>query len=139
LAPKSKAKAKAKGAGKAKSAAAAPKAAAGPVKIAGRFNLITCIVQRGIANKVAKAAMDTGAAGATILPARGMGMGTLLGALGHAIVPQKEVIMIVTSPADTRRVFDAVAKSAEMDKMGMGIAYTIPVGEVAGLFENTPS
>jgi nitrogen regulatory protein P-II 1 len=137
LAPKSKAKGKAvaKSAGK---AAAAPKAAAGPVKVGGRFNLITCIVQRGLANQVAKAAMDSGAAGATVLPARGMGMGTLMSALGHAIVPQKEVLMIVTSPADTRRIFEVVAKAGEMDKMGMGIAYTIPIGEVAGLFENTP-
>ena len=137
MAPKSKAKGKgaSKGAGK---AAASKAAAAGPVKVGGRFNLITCIVQRGLANQVAKAAMDSGAAGATVLPARGMGMGTLLGALGHAIVPQKEVLMIVTSPADTRRIFDVVAKAGEMDKMGMGIAYTIPIGEVAGLFENTP-
>ena len=134
MAPKSKAKGK--GAGK---AAAAPRAAAAPARMAGRFNLITCIVQRGLANKVAKAAMDAGAAGATIVPARGMGMGQLLGALGHAIVPQKEVIMIVTTPAATRRIFEIVSKSAELDKMGMGIAYTTSVGEVAGIFENTPN
>jgi nitrogen regulatory protein PII len=118
--------------------AAAPRAAAAPARIAGRFNLISCIVQAGLANKVAKAAMDAGAAGATIVPARGMGMGQLLGALGHAIVPQKEVIMIVTTPAGTRRIFEVVSKTAELDKMGMGIAYVTPVGEVAGIFENTP-
>jgi nitrogen regulatory protein P-II 1 len=133
LAAKSKAKAKAAG-----KPGAAPKAAAAPVQIAGRFNLITCVIQRGNANKVARAAMDAGAAGATIVPARGLGLGTMLGALGHAIVPQKEVVMIVSSPADTRKIFDAVSKAGELDKLGMGIAYSIPIGQVSGLFENTP-
>lgn len=121
----------------AKTKKAAPKAAkaslSAPLK--GRLNLITCVLQRGKANDVAKAAMQAGAKGATVLYGRGMGVGELMGALGFAIVPQKEVIQIVTTADNTKRLFDAVCTAAELDKPGMGIAYIIPIQEVAGLFQ----
>jgi len=101
------------------------------------FNLITCILQRGLANKAAHAAMDNGAAGATILPGRGMGLGQLMSALGHGIIPQKEVILIVTNKAQSRKIFDAISKAAELDKPGHGIAFTSPIFEVSGMMEAT--
>lgn len=104
-----------------------------PIK--GRLNLITCVLQRGKANDVAKAAMQAGAKGATVVYGRGMGVGELMGALGFAIVPQKEVIQIVTTADNTRKLFDTVVAAAELDKPGMGIAYIIPIQEVAGLFQ----
>jgi nitrogen regulatory protein PII len=126
LTPKTKAKGGAKGA----------KSAAGPTPLHGRFNLVTCVVQRGFANTVAKAAMDAGAKGATILPARGMGMGQMLAHLGHAIVPQKEVVTIVCLSNATKAIYEAVTKAGKMDTMGQGIAYTIPIAEVAGLYQD---
>ena len=101
------------------------------------YNLITCILQRGLANKAAHAAMDNGAAGATILPGRGMGLGQLMSALGHGIIPQKEVILIVCSKAQSRKIFDAIGKAAELDKPGHGIAFTSPIFEVSGMMEAT--
>ena len=121
---------------KAKGKPAAAKAAA-LTPLHGRFNLVTCVVQRGFANLVAKAAMDAGAKGATILPARGMGMGQMLAQLGHAIVPQKEVVTIVCLSNATKAIYDAVTKAGKMDQMGQGIAYTIPIAEVAGLYTDT--
>jgi nitrogen regulatory protein PII len=98
------------------------------------LQLITCVLQRGKADKVVKAALDAGAAGATVFFARGMGLRERLGLLGLAIVPEKEVIMIVTKKAEHRRVFDVLVETAKLDIPGMGIAYTIPIHEVAGLF-----
>lgn len=118
----------------AKTKKAAPKASLStPLK--GKLNLITCVLQRGKANDVAKAAMKAGAKGATVLYGRGMGVGELMGALGFTIVPQKEVIQIVTTADTTKTLFDAVVAAAELDKPGMGIAYIIPIQEVAGLFQ----
>jgi nitrogen regulatory protein PII len=116
----------------------AAKAASKPsmsVPLKGRLNLITCVLQRGKANDVAKAAMQAGAKGATVVYGRGMGVGELMGALGFAIVPQKEVIQIVTTADSTRKLFDVVVQAAELDKPGMGIAYIIPISEAAGLFQ----
>jgi nitrogen regulatory protein P-II 1 len=123
---KTAAKAAAKGSSKKPSMAA-------PLK--GRLNLITCVLQRGKANDVAKAAMQAGAKGATVVYGRGMGVGELMGALGFAIVPQKEVIQIVTTADSTRKLFDVVVEAAELNKAGMGIAYIIPIHEAAGLFQ----
>jgi nitrogen regulatory protein PII len=104
-------------------------------RIKGKANLITCVVQRGKANEVAKAAMQAGASGATVFTARGMGLGELAGALGFPIVPQKEVIMIVASEQMTGKIFDVVRLAADLDTLGMGIGYVVPIGESAGLFE----
>ena len=112
----------------------APRPVAGnPIK--GKANLITCVVQRGKANDVAKAAMQAGASGATVFTARGMGVGEIVGALGFPIVPQKEVIMIVASEAMTQKIFDVVKTTGELDTLGMGIGYVMPIGQAAGLFE----
>jgi nitrogen regulatory protein PII len=116
----------------------AAKAASKPsmsTPLKGRLNLITCVLQRGKANDVAKAAMQAGAKGATVVYGRGMGVGELMGALGFAIVPQKEVIQIVTTADSTKKLFDVVVQAAELDKPGMGIAYIIPISEAAGLFQ----
>jgi nitrogen regulatory protein P-II 1 len=121
-----------KTAAKAASKGSKPSMAA-PLK--GRLNLITCVLQRGKANDVAKAAMQAGAKGATVVYGRGMGVGELMGALGFAIVPQKEVIQIVTTADSTRKLFDTVVQAAELDKPGMGIADIIPIHEAAGLFQ----
>jgi len=98
------------------------------------LQLITCVVQRGKADKVVKAALDAGATGATVFFGRGMGVRERLGLLGLAIVPEKEVIMIVTRQAETQRIFDVLVDAAKLDTPGMGIAYIIPIHAVAGLF-----
>ena len=97
------------------------------------LELITCVIQRGKGDKVAKAAMDAGAGGATIFFGRGMGLRERLGLLGLAIVPEKEVIMIVSKKEQTEAIFNAVAEAGKLDTPGMGIAYVIPIYAVAGL------
>ena len=96
--------------------------------------LITCVVQRGKADKVAKAAIDAGAGGATIFFGRGMGLREKLGLLGLAIVPEKELLMILCGKTDTQRIFAAVVKAARLDVPGMGIAWVSPITAVAGHF-----
>jgi nitrogen regulatory protein PII len=108
-----------------------------PETMAGFFQegveVITCVVQRGKADKVAKASLDAGAGGATIFFARGMGLREKLGLLGLAIVPEKEVIMILCNKTNTPGIFAAVVKAAKLDVPGMGIAYVSPISAVAGL------
>jgi nitrogen regulatory protein P-II 1 len=111
-----------------------PRSAAGAL-IKGKANLITCVVQRGKASDVAKAAMQAGASGATVFTARGMGVGEIAGALGFPIVPQKEVILIVASEQITSKIFEVVRQTAQLDTLGMGIGYVMPIGQSAGLFE----
>lgn len=97
------------------------------------LELITCVIQRGKGDRISKAAIEAGAGGATIFFARGLGMRERLGLLGLAIVPEKEVIMIVCKSEETERVFDAIVREGKLDTPGMGIAYVIPIHAVAGL------
>jgi nitrogen regulatory protein P-II 1 len=103
------------------------------------LELITCVVQRGKADKVAKAALDAGAGGATINFARGMGLREKLGLLGLAIVPEKEMIMILCRKKSTPEIFKAIVKAAKLEVPGMGIAYVSPVSAVAGLVTSPPA
>lgn len=97
------------------------------------LQLITCILQRGKADRVVKAALDVGAAGATVFFGRGMGLRERLGLLGLAIVPEKEIIMIVSKQEETQKIFETIVKVAHLETPGMGIAYVIPIHAVAGL------
>lgn len=98
------------------------------------MKLITCVVQRGKADKICKAAMAVGAAGATVSYARGMGIRERLGLLGLAVVPEKEVIQIV-SPADhVEAIFAALVKAGNLTTPGSGIAFVSDISHVAGLY-----
>lgn len=99
------------------------------------LKLVTCIVQRGRADQVAKAALAAGAAGVTIFFGRGLGLRERLGLLGLAIVPEKEVLLIVCPEADAQRIFQEVVQASKVRTPGMGIAWLSPIDEVVGLFK----
>lgn len=86
-------------------------------------NLITCIVQRGEADRVVDAAMEAGAEGATLYYGRGRGIREKLGFAGMFIKPEKEIILIITKNAQTDAVFDAVVQAAGLEKKGQGFAF----------------
>ena len=86
-------------------------------------NLITCIVQRGEADKVVDAAIDAGAEGATIYFGRGTGVRQKLGFAGRFIKAEKEIVLIVTKVEQTDAVFAAVVKAARLDEQGRGFAF----------------
>jgi nitrogen regulatory protein PII len=95
-------------------------------------NLITCIVQRGEADKVVDAARDAGAEGATIFYGRGVGVRDTLGIRGRFIKPEKEIILIVIKPDQTDAVFEAVVKAAKLDQKGKGFAFLHSLDRAVG-------
>ncbi len=95
--------------------------------------LITCIVQRGMADQVVQAAQDAGAQGATIYYARGGGVRERLGILGLAVEVEKEVINIVVASDHVDRVFERMYVAGKLDTPGMGFLYVTPL-EKAGTF-----
>ena len=99
------------------------------------LNLITCIVQRGRAEKVVDAALKAGAPGATYYYGRGTGVRQKLGVISKLIVPEKEIILIVTKVSQTDSVFDAVIKAGKLDKKGQGFAYIHKIDRAVGFLE----
>lgn len=91
------------------------------------LNLITCIVQKGEADNVVKAAVEAGVGGATIHYARGTGMKERLGLLGVAVESEKEVINFLVSAEMTDKIFETIYFAAKLDTPGMGIVFVTPV------------
>ena len=100
--------------------------------MAEQFHLITCIVERGKADKVVDAAILAGAQAATMFYARGRGVREKLGIWGKLIQAEKEVIWVVTKDDDRKAIFDAVVETANLKKPGKGFAFIQPVEETVG-------
>jgi len=94
-------------------------------------NLITCVLQTGLAEGVLDAAKNCGAQGATISYARGTGVRERMGLLGVAIDEQKEIIRIIVSDEQADRVFDAMYLAGKLDTPGKGIMFMNKLDRVA--------
>ncbi|HLB30052.1 MAG TPA: P-II family nitrogen regulator [Gammaproteobacteria bacterium] len=93
--------------------------------------LITCIVQRGMADTIVAAAQEAGAQGATIFYARGEGVRERLGILGLAVEVEKEVINIMVATDQVDRVFERIYLAGNLDTPGMGLIYVTPLEKAA--------
>jgi nitrogen regulatory protein P-II 1 len=93
--------------------------------------LITCVVQRGVADAIINAARAAGAQGATVGFAKGMGVRERLGLLGVAVNVEKEVINIVVSTEQVDRVFEKMYLAGNLDTPGMGIMFTTKLEKAA--------
>jgi nitrogen regulatory protein P-II 1 len=93
--------------------------------------LITCIVQKGLADTIVNAAQDAGAQGATVFYARGGGVRERLGILGIAVEVEKEIINIVVATDQIDRVFEKMYLAGNLDTPGMGFMYVTPLEKAA--------
>ncbi len=93
--------------------------------------LITCIVQRGVADAIVAAARERGAQGATVYYARGMGVRERLGLLGVAVDVEKEVVNIVVASDQVDRIFERMYLAGRLDTPGMGFMYVTPLEKAA--------
>ncbi|MDQ1340376.1 MAG: hypothetical protein QG567_1533 [Campylobacterota bacterium] len=95
--------------------------------------LITCIVQKGVADIVTKVAFEAGAQGATVNYATGSGVRERLGILGVAVEAEKEIVQIIVSSDQVDRIFDVIYLEAKLDTPGMGFMYVTKL-EKAGTY-----
>ena len=93
--------------------------------------LITCIVQRGMGDKIVRAAVEAGAHGATVYFARGTGVRERLGVLGIAVEVEKEIVDIVVADDQVDRIFERMYLAGGLDTPGMGFMYITPLEKAA--------
>ena len=98
------------------------------------LNMITCIVQRGEADKIVDSAIEAGAEAATIYYGRGRGVREKMGLAGRFIKPEKEIILIIVAQEQTDAVFDEVSRSAGLEKKGQGVAFLHKIDRACGFF-----
>ena len=89
---------------------------------------IYCTIQKGMAEKVAIAAIHAGSSEPTIVYGQGEGgLRDKLGLLRIAISPEKELIRVVVDHYDAEPVFEAMVKQGKLDTPGMGYIYLLPI------------
>ncbi len=94
-------------------------------------SLITCVVQRGAADEIVKAAQDGGAQDATIYYGRGSGVRERMGLLGLTIEAEKEIITILVANDQLDRIFEKMTLAGKLDTPGMGIIYVTPLEKLS--------
>ena len=95
--------------------------------------VIFAIVNAGFAEEAMNVARAQGARGGTILNARGVAREKEAAFFGITIHPEKEILMLVVEKTIRDQILNALYKEMGMGKKAQGIAFSLPVSDVAGL------
>ena len=95
--------------------------------------VIFAIVNTGFAEEAMEVAREQGARGGTILNARGVAREDAAAFFGITIHAEKEILMMVVEKDIRDQVLNALYKEMGMGKQAQGIAFSLPVSDVAGL------
>ena len=95
--------------------------------------VIFAIVNSGFAEDVMEIAREQGVRGGTILNARGVVKEEAAAFFGITLHQDKEILMMVVEKNIRDNVLNAIYKEMGMAKAAQGIAFSLPVSDVAGL------
>ena len=100
------------------------------------FEVIFAIVDSGFAEDVMSVARDQGVRGGTIVNARGVINEDAAAFFGITLHADKEILMMVVERNLRDSVLNALYKELDMSKKAKGIAFSLPVSDVAGLVQH---
>ena len=95
--------------------------------------VIFAIVNSGYAEDVMDVAREQGVRGGTILKARGVVNEDAAAFFGITLHQDKEILMMVVEKSIRDKVLNAIYKEMGMARKAKGIAFSLPVSDVAGL------
>ena len=91
------------------------------------YELLSVIVNNGSADQVMDAARAAGATGGTVIHARGTARPDDASFFGITIVPEKELVMILSPKANSARIMDSIRAEFKDAEPGSGIAFRTAV------------
>lgn len=100
--------------------------------------VIFVIVNSGYADEVMDVAREKGVRGGTVINARGVVKEDAAAFFGITLHADKEILMMVVEKAIRDNVLNAIYQAMDMSKKSKGIAFSLPVSDVAGLVQATP-
>ena len=100
--------------------------------------VIFAIVDSGYAEDVMDIARAQGVRGGTILNARGVAREEAAAFFGITLHAEKEILMMVVEKEIRDAVLNAIYKEMGMAQKAHGIAFSLPVSDVAGLAPAVP-
>lgn len=113
------------------SGGAAPDGAAPEMKF--DHELIMAVINEGHTDPVMDAARSAGAAGGTVLHAKGTGGALSQKFLGVSLADEKEVVLIVSKAGEKAAIMKAIADSCGVGTPSGAISFSLPISSVAGL------
>ena len=100
-----------------------------------KHEVIFAIVNSGFAEEVMDVAREQGVRGGTILNARGVAKEDAAAFFGITLHTEKEILMMVVEKDIKDKVLGALYSQMGMAKKAQGIAFSLPVSDVAGLVQ----
>ena len=97
------------------------------------MSLIVTIVRKGWGSTVLEASVAAGARGGTVLGGRGAGINEKEKIFGVSIEPEKEIVLTLVQSTRADAILDAIMQAAELNEVGRGIAFVLPVDKVVGV------
>ena len=97
--------------------------------------VIFAIVNAGFAEEVMDVAREQGARGGTIINARGVVNEDAAAFYGITLHADKEILMLVVEKEVRDKILNAIYREMGMAKKAKGIAFSLPVSDVAGLVQ----
>ena len=97
------------------------------------FELVVVVANQGYSSEVMTAAREAGAAGGTVIHAKGTGMQGAEQFLGVSLASEKEMILIVVKTELRNAIVRAVMDRAGLNSKARSIVFTLPVTSTAGL------
>jgi nitrogen regulatory protein PII len=94
---------------------------------AASLEAICCICEKGIADDIAKAALQSGAPGPTVTFGEGGGVRDKIPMLRITKGPEKEFVWCVVDKSEADDVFSNMARAGRITEPGRGFMYSIPV------------
>ena len=98
-----------------------------------KYSLIFAIVNRGFTDLVVEGALAGGARGGTILYGKGAGIEEASDFFGISIVPEKEIVLILSKKEDKNAIMREIIKTSGLSTPAHGISFSVPVGEAGGM------
>lgn len=95
--------------------------------------VIFAIINSGFAQEAMDVAREQGVRGGTIINARGVAREEAAAFFGITIHAEKEILMMVVEKEIRDKVLNALYKEMGMGQKAQGIAFSLPVSDVAGL------
>ena len=95
--------------------------------------LITVILNSGLAEDAMAVARKAGANGGTIINARGTGKAEDVSFFGITIVPEKEMVLILSKKGEEDKIISAIKDLPCLQERGSGIIYCSDVNHFTSL------
>ena len=97
------------------------------------FKVVIAAVKTDVTDRIVYAAKEAGATGDTITPSRGTGIHEAKTFFGLTLEAQTDLVMFLLEEHLVEAVMKAIYEAGCFEKPGTGIAFVLPVDQVAGL------